>query len=173
MRGLPRRFVPTLLAAALLVAAVPSQLVAQRDVTAEPDHLLGTWQLNLAKSKYSPGPPLRSETRIYTRDAEGVKGRIDRRYADGRHEVIDYRADFGRELPVSGTQAYDAIRLKRIDARTTEGVLSHAGRVFGTSRRTISEDGRTMTISFRREEPGDMINNLAVYDKVMTIAPAR
>jgi len=173
MRGLPRWFVPTLLGAALLVVAVPVQLAAQREVTAESDHLLGTWRLNVAKSKYSPGPPLRSETRIYTRDAEGVKGRIDRHYADGRHEVIDYRADFDRELPVSGTQAYDAIRLKRVDARTTEGVLSHAGRVFGTSRRTISEDGQTMTISFRREEPGDMINNLAVYDKVMTIAPAR
>jgi hypothetical protein len=173
MRGLPRRFVPALLAAALLVAAVPSHLLAQRGGTAEPDPLLGTWQLNLAKSKYSPGPPLRSETRTYVRDEMGVKGRIDRRYADGRHEVIDYRADFDKEVPVSGTQAYDAIVLKRLDARTTEGVLSHAGRVFGTSRRTISEDGKTMTISFRREEPGDMVNNLALYDKVMTIAPAR
>ena len=172
MRGPARRFVSALFGAALLVA-VPSHVAAQRDAAVQSDPLLGTWRLDVSRSKYSPGPPLRSETRMYTRDEAGVKGRIDRHYADGRHEVIDYRADLDRDLPVSGTQAYDAIRFKRVDARTIEGVLSHAGRVFGTSRRTISEDGKTMTISFRREEPGDMINNLAVYDKVMTIAPAR
>jgi hypothetical protein len=66
---------------------------------------------------------------------------------------------------VYGARAFDAIRLTQVDSRTTAGVLSHAGRVFGHSRRTISEDGRTMTITFRREEPGDMVNNLAVYRK--------
>ena len=136
MRGLPRRFVSALFCAALLVGAVSLPLAAQRDATVQSDPLLGTWRLDVAKSKYSPGPPLRSETRAYTRDEAGVKGRIDRHYADGRHEVIDYRADLDRDLPVSGAQAYDAIRFKRVDTRTTEGVLSHAGRVFGTSRRT-------------------------------------
>jgi hypothetical protein len=165
MRFSPRLVVTALLGAIVLLVTPSSDLLAQRGVTGEQDHLLGTWRLDVAKSKYSPGPPLKSETRTYTRDEAGVQGRIDRQYADGRREVIDYRADFDREVPVSGTKAYDAVRLKRIDAYTTEGVLSHAGRVFGVSRRVISTDGQTMTITFRREERGDMVNNFAVYHK--------
>jgi hypothetical protein len=129
------------------------------------DALLGTWRIDLAASRYQPGPAVRNETRTYIRQDDGVLGRIDRVHADGRRELIEYRADLGHQVPVSGTRAYDAIRLKRIDQYTTEGVLSHAGRVFGYSRRTIAPDGRTMTIVFRREEPGDMVDNRVVYRK--------
>ena len=161
MRGLPRLLI--LLGAAILVAPLSSQLLAQQGTNAGQARLLGTWRLDLAKSKYSPGPPLRSETRVYTTDGTGVKGVIDRVYGDGRREVIEYRAEVDIDVPVSGSKAYDAIRFKRIDEFTTEGVLSHAGRVFGASRRVISEDGETMTITFRRQEPGDMVDNFAVY----------
>lgn len=132
---------------------------------AEQDLLIGAWQLDLVKSRYTPGPPPRSETRTYLRDKDGVKGTIRRRLNDGREEVIEYRADFDREYPVMGTAAYDTIRLKRIDAHTAEAVLSHAGRVFGTARRTISDDGRTLTITFRQENQGILESNVAVYRK--------
>jgi hypothetical protein len=164
MRVFPR-FLASALLGFLILAAQP-HLLGQSAAVGGETALIGTWRLDVAKSKYSPGPPLKGETRIYTRDGSGIQGRIDRQYADGRREVIDYRADLDREVPVSGTKAYDAVRLKRIDPHTTEGVLSHAGRTFGFSRRVISADGRTMTIWFRREEPGDMVNNLAVYTKV-------
>jgi hypothetical protein len=162
MRAFRRLLASALLGSTILLAQ--PHLLAQAGAAVD-DPLVGTWRLDVAKSKYSPGPPLKAETRIYTRDGTGIKGRIDRQYADGRREVIDYRADLDREVPVSGTQAYDAVRLKKIDDRTTEGVLSHAGRVFGFSRRVLSADGKTMTITFRREEPGDMVNNFAVYTK--------
>ena len=162
MRGLSRLLL--LLGAAILVAPLSSQLLAQSGGAGQ-ERLLGTWRLDLAKSKYSPGPALRSETRVYTRDGKGVKGVIDRVYGDGRREVIEYRAEVDINVPVSGAKAYDAIRFKVVDELTTEGVLSHAGRVFGSSRRVIAQDGETMTITFRREEPGDMVNNFAVYRK--------
>jgi hypothetical protein len=56
------------------------------------------------------------------------------------------------------------ITLRRIDPRTAEATLSHAGKVFGTARRTISEDGRTPTISFQQNDP--RISYVAVYDRV-------
>jgi hypothetical protein len=167
MRDNARRLVP-ILAGTLFVlglSLVDSGTLAQSSGN-EQDPLFGTWRLDLSKSKYMPGPPPRSETRTYTRDAAGVKGRIDRHYADGRREVIDYRADADHDSPVSGTQSYDAIRFKRVDRYTTEAVLSHAGRVWGTARRVLSEDGGTLTIMFRRFEPGDMVSNVAVYSKV-------
>jgi hypothetical protein len=162
MRVFPRLLALVFFGATILLAQ--PHLLAQAAAAAD-DPLVGTWRLDVAKSKYSPGPPLKGETRIYTRDGAGIRGRIDRQYADGRREVIDYRADLDREVPVSGTKAYDAVRLKKIDDRTTEGVLSHGGRVFGFSRRVLSADGQTMTITFRREEPGDMVNNFAVYTR--------
>lgn len=165
MHAFQRLLAAVLLGSSLFITSAPAELLAQRGTAAADDPLVGTWRLDLARSRYSPGPPVRSETRTYTRDAAGIKGTIDRHYADGRREVIDYRSDLDRDVPVSGTRAYEVIRLKKIDDRTTEGVLSHAGRVFGFSRRVISADGQTMTITFRREEPGDMVNNFAVYTK--------
>jgi hypothetical protein len=135
-------------------------------VDAEQEPLLGVWQLDVAKSRYRPGPPPRNETRTYVRDKDGMKGTIQRRRADGTEEVIEYRADFDHEYPVMGTPAYDTIRLKRIDSHTAEAVLSHAGRVFGTARRVISADGRTLTIMFRQEDRGgNLQNNVAIYRK--------
>lgn len=147
-----------------VLAAVPALDLAAQRPTEQP-HLIGVWRLDLEKSRYSPGPPPLGETRIYARDKEGVTGKIDRRYSDGRHEVIEYRAGYDHDYPVSGTRAYDMARFRRVDDHTTEGVLSHAGKIYGYSRRTISPDGRMMTITFRRTEPGDMVNNVAIYHK--------
>ena len=164
MRG-SRFLVQSVLLAAAASYFGSDDRVGAQAVTAEENLLLGTWQLDLAKSRYTPGPPPRSETRTYVRDKEGMKGTIRRRRDDGREELIEYRADFDHEYPVMGTEAYDTIRLKRIDARTAEAVLSHAGRVFGTARRVLSEDGRTLTITFRQEDRGILESNIAVYRK--------
>ena len=164
MRGSVRSSARALACFAFLIVCISPAAIAQSD-SRTGDHFLGTWRLDLSQSKYSPGPAPKSETRIYARDGTGMTGRIDRHYADGRREVIDYRADANHDSPVSGTQAYDAVRFSQIDARTTEAVLSHAGRVFGTARRSLSENGDTLTITFRRIEPGDMVHNVAVYHK--------
>jgi hypothetical protein len=164
MRSSSRFFVQSLLLAATASFLTPDGRA--QPITAEQELLLGSWRLDLVKSRYTPGLPPRNETRTYVRDQQGMKGTINRRREDGREEVIEYRADFDHEFPVMGTAAYDTIRLKRIDARTAEAVLSHAGRVFGTARRVISEDGRTMTITFRQEDrAGVLENNIAVYRK--------
>jgi hypothetical protein len=128
--------------------------------------LLGTWQLDLTQSRYFPGPPPRAETRTYTADSAGVLGVIKRTHANGRVETIEYRADYDREQAVTGTPAYDAIKLKKIDDFTAESTLSHAGIVFGTARRTISPDGNTLTIAFNRKTADDTVRNVAIYHRV-------
>ena len=138
MRSFPRFLAISLVLGWVVSVAPDPHLLAQTASTAEQDVLLGTWQLDLSKSKYIPGPAPRDETRTYARDNEGVKGTIRRRLANGREEVIEYRADFDHEYPVAGTEAYDTIKLTRIDARTAQAVLSHAGRAFGTARRVVS-----------------------------------
>ena len=156
------------LVAVMVAIASAITLSGQSRPPTEPDVLIGTWQLNLAKSRYTPGPPPKNEVRIYAPAPEGVKGVIERTHANGRVERIEYVANYDRVYPVTGAVEYDAIQLKRVDSHTSESVLSHAGRVFGYARRTISIDGRQMIITFRREsEDGlGLVNYTAVYDKI-------
>ena len=165
MRVSARRVSGRLAAWCAVVLVTVSALYAQKASRYEFDLLIGVWQVDLAKSRYYPGPPPVSETRTFVRDADGVKGTVARRLANGREELIEYRADFDNEYPVSGTEAYDAVRFKRIDSRTAEAVLSHAGRVFGIATRVISNDGQTMTITFRQEDPS-LVRNVVVYRKM-------
>jgi hypothetical protein len=154
-----RLFVPVF----LVLAAILPQPSAQ---TRGEQVLLGAWQLDLTKSTYFPGPAPRSETRSYTADANGVLGVIKRTHANGRVETIEWRADYDREQAVTGTPAYNAIVLKRIDDLTAESTLSHAGIVYGTARRVISADGNTLTITFQRKTADETIRNIAVYHRV-------
>ena len=165
--GLPRLFV-----VALVAVSTVSVLAAQSASSKDPDQLVGAWQLIVAKSRYRPGPAPTSETRTYVRDGENVLGVIQRTFPDGRRERIEYTANYDREYPVTGTEDYDHVVLKRIDRYTSEAVLSHAGRVFGTARRVIAADGKSMTITFRRDsESGVSVLNVAVYERLPDAQP--
>jgi hypothetical protein len=156
-----------LLLVSSFTAGIGPVLTAQSSSAKEPDHLVGVWRLNAAKSRYRPGPAPTSETRTYVRDGENVLGVIQRAFSDGRRERIEYTANYDREYPVTGTEDYDHVVLKRIDRYTSEAVLSHAGRVFGTARRVIASDGQSMTITFRRDsETGVSVLNVAYYDRL-------
>ena len=159
-------------AVALVTLSAQSALTAQSAASKEPDGLLGAWGLNVAKSRYRPGPAPSSETRTYVPQGEDVIGVILRTFPDGRRERIEYTANYDREYPVTGTEDYDHVVLKRLDKFTSEAVLSHAGRVFGTARRVIAADGKSMTITFRRDsESGVSVLNFAYYERLPDTGP--
>ena len=136
------------------------------------DLVIGVWVLDVPRSTFAPGPGPVSETRTYARGPNGVEGAIQRRFQDGRSERIEYTAEYDREYPVTGTEDYDHILLKRLDDYTAEALLSHAGRVYGTARRVVARDGKTMTITFRREAGASRaVSNVARYEKAGTVAP--
>jgi hypothetical protein len=157
-----------LLTGALVVAAVLTVGASRSAQAVKEEPIVGIWQLNVAKSNYFPGPGPISETRTYKRGPNGVEGTIERRFASGRSQRIEYVAEYDREYPVSGTEEYDHILLKRIDERTAQAVLSHAGRVYGVARRVIAPSGSSMTITLNRESStGPSVLNTAVYDRVI------
>jgi hypothetical protein len=166
MRASSRRWLlSTILGTVTVWSIGVTPIVAQSKATAVDASLLGTWTLNLAKSKYSPGPPPRSQQRTYEAHPDGIKVTLNIVDASGRPTTIEYTADYdGVEYAVTGSSDYNRITLRRIDARTADATLSHAGKVFGTARRTVSEDGRTLTISFQQNDP--RTSYVAVYDKV-------
>ncbi len=58
-----------------VAAVVVTVLVAfgSQSVFAQADPFIGTWVLNLAKSKYQPGPAPKTQTSIYEASGQGVK----------------------------------------------------------------------------------------------------
>jgi hypothetical protein len=161
-----RLLLPALLGAAVAVYAT-DRILQGRQASPPDERVFGTWQLNVAKSSFRPGPPYRSQTRTYERHGNGLKSRIKTTYADGHSTDVEYAADYDSvEYPVTGSPDYDSIKLTKVDASTSEAVLGHAGKVFATARRILSDDGTTMTIVYQTSpSAGTQVNNLMVYDK--------
>src|SRR3989442_10991505 len=106
------------------------------------DPRIGTWKLDAAKSKYSPGPAPQSLMVKVEAAGQGEKTTTDFVNTDGTRVTTQYTANFdGKDSPLTGSQfGADMVSLKRIDARTTERTDKkgrqgcsgpHAGRLSG------------------------------------------
>ena len=131
------------------------------------DPVLGTWHLNVAKSRYDPGPPPKSVTRTYQMDKGEMRAIVVTVYKNGNTDTVYYPATYdGKEHPVSGAPDRDGIVMKKINDYTAESLITHAGKTIGTSRRTVSADGQSMTITFKGSAAnGDPVSNTAYYEK--------
>lgn len=146
--------------------AAPAQHASQSKPAAVQDLVLGNWDLNLAKSKFSPGPAPKMQRRTYEAHPIGVKATIRTIYADGHSASVQYTANYDSvEYPVTGSPDSDTITLKKVDEYMAEATLGHAGKVMGTAQRVISKDGKTMTITYKGMSDGRTVNNVAVYAK--------
>ena len=131
------------------------------------DPALGTWKLNVAKSKYSPGPAPKSGNLTFESSGDAVKRTGEQVAADGKKSSLSYTAKMdGKFYPVTGTDLYDEISIKKIDDHNTEASMKRAGKVAVSAKRNISKDGKVMTITITgTNAKGEKINNISVYDK--------
>ena len=161
MRLIDRRVLASFVCLALAPVFFVGSLFAQSDPAA------GTWKLNAAKSRYSPGPAPKSNviTIVTAGDTLKISSRgID---GDGKPTSTNYTATFdGKDNRITGAPAYDTVSHKRIDANTTEQTRKKEGKTVQTATRKISADGKTMTVTSRgKTESGKALNNVAVYEK--------
>ncbi len=159
-----------LLVASVAMAVWASQTTAsavQSSHSTSRDLVLGTWNLVLSQSTYSPGPAPKSQVRIYEEDPNGIRTTIKTTDAQGHAASMTYTAKYdGVDYPITGSPDWDAIALKKISAHVAEAVLAHAGKEFGKARRVISEDQKTMTITFEAQvEGGPKVHNVAVFER--------
>lgn len=131
------------------------------------DPVLGTWELNVAKSKYNPGPAPKSQTRIYEALPGGIKVTIKTVNADGQATVVEHPANYdGKDYPITGSTQADVIALKQIDTYTSEAILKHAGQILATSQRVVSTDGKSMTVTYKGSDSrGRQVDSIAVYER--------
>jgi hypothetical protein len=131
------------------------------------DPRIGTWTLNAAKSKWSPGPPPQSLTVKVEPSGQGEKVTTEAVNADGTRTTVQYTANFdGKDYPLTGSQIADMVSLKRIDARTTERTDKKGGKVAQTITRVVSQDGKTMTATVKgTNAQGQAVNNVVMFEK--------
>jgi hypothetical protein len=154
----------------VFVMVVALAVLASSVLMAQDNPLVGTWKLNIAKSKYSPGPPPQSQTRTVEAQGTGIKVRIEGTAADGSRVAYGYTANFdGKDNPISGIGApngADTVALRRINSTTIEVTNKKAGKVLVTLRVIVSKDGRVTTIAGKGTNGnGQAVNNATVYEK--------
>jgi hypothetical protein len=154
---------PTLVWVLFLVVAVSAiNLSAQAD-----DPLIGTWKLNVEKSKYSPGPPPQSLTVTYAPSGEGIEVTTEGVNAEGAPTSTHYMANLdGKDYPITGSPTADMVSSKRIDRYTTERTEKKDGKTTVTIRRVVSRDGKTLTITSRGTNlQGQAVSTVSVFEK--------
>ena len=166
----------------IILAQFGTRLAAQ-----DADPLIGTWVLNVVKSKFSPGPAPQSESHTYLMEGEQTKMTFKgvgepRTYVTVQHQInaaskgvagdgtpttrewtIVYD---GKDRPMSGDADADMLSLTRIDAFTAAFTQKRAGRVVIIGTRAISRDGRVMTIKTQGfNARGQTVDDVAVFEK--------
>jgi hypothetical protein len=148
--------------------AISFSTLLQAQAPAQADKQLGTWTLNLAKSSYNPGPPPKSETRVYEPfGAKGVTAKFDRVDGEGHKIAIGYSANYdSKDYKYLGSLDADTIVLKRIDPYTVEATLKKNGIVVQTSTAVVSKDGKTRTVTTSgKNGKGELFHNVVVFDR--------
>jgi hypothetical protein len=131
------------------------------------DNSLGTWKLNMEKSKFSPSAPVKSLTATREATDDGVKVTTTGERADGTPINGSYTAKYdGKEYPVTGAP-YDSIAIKQVNENTFTTVQKNSGTKYNTTTRAvISKDGKTIKVTSRgTDADGNPIRYTMVYDK--------
>jgi hypothetical protein len=153
----------------LVVAIALFVVVGYSTLRAETNSLVGTWKLNLEKSKYEPGPAPKSLTRTVEAAGDGVKYTFDGIAADGSAVSYGFSVQFdGKDNPISGSMpaGADTISAKRTDASHYVATLKKAGKVIGTAKVSVSNDGKTTTVDATgTTATGAKSHDVQVYDK--------
>lgn len=129
---------------------------------------VGTWKLNLAKSKYTQGKPPKSTTLKYEAVGAGIKATVDTVSADGA--VIHYEVTTnydGKDNPVIGNSPdRDMTARTRVNATTTTSVNKKGGKIMTNQTFVVSADGKMLTITTTgTDAKGQSVSTVAVYDK--------
>jgi hypothetical protein len=130
---------------------------------------VGTWELNLAKSTFSPGPPPRRQTLTFRAAGSQWTALLQGLDASGNPinpDLNNLAITFdGKDHPTANVD-YDTTAWKRSRGNQYEVIRKRAGKIVLISTNEISNDGKTMTITTKGVNAnGQPVHNVRVYDK--------
>jgi hypothetical protein len=134
----------------------------------QPDPAIGTWVLNLDKSKFHGGAAPKSMTRTYSAGSAGTDMKVTGVAADGSaiSQTVTLTYD-GKDCVIAGTPGlWDTLSLTKVNGSTVKSVLKKDGKTVGHSTRSISGKGKVLTLtSSLKTAKGGTTHDVAVYDK--------
>jgi len=106
----------------------------------------GRWKLNLAKSKFEPGPAPKSLTRTIVAQGDGAKYTFDGVSADGKPISYSFTVKYdGKDYPVTGTgmpAGADSIAIRLVGTNKAEAIQKRSGKEVAKAEAEVSKDGR-------------------------------
>jgi hypothetical protein len=130
-------------------------------------NLAGTWKLDVAKSKYTPGPAPKSQVATLEAVDGGLKVVSDRVEADGKTTHFEWTAKFdGKDYPVKGDPGRDAVSVKKVDDYTLDITNKKGGKVTTTIHAVYTKDGKSRTETVTgTDSQGRKIENVTQWTK--------
>ena len=127
---------------------------------------MGTWKLNEAKSKFSPGAA-KNNTVVYEAAGDSVKVTVDGVDGSGNATHNEWTGKFnGRFYPVTGDATSDMRSYRKVNSRTLALTAKNGGKITLTGRIVVSANGRTRTVTTTgTNSKGKRVTTRAVYDK--------
>ena len=129
---------------ALSLVVLATVLFASPVFAADP--IVGTWKLDVAKSKFVAGRELTAGTRVYT-EANGLYT-LEQKLTGADGKEMSYQVQYrdGKEAKQATAGPTDTTLAKKIDANTWDFDLKKDGKVVGHVHRVVSADGKTLTV---------------------------
>lgn len=130
-------------------------------------NMVGTWKLDVAKSKFSPGPALKDQVATLSAVEGGLKVVADRIEADGKKTHFEWSAKFDeKDYPVSGDAARDTVSVKKLDDYTIDITSKKGGKVTTVIHAVYAKDGKSRTeTTSGTDAQGRKIDNVTQWTK--------
>lgn len=152
--------------------AIVLSVVLLTPLAAQQDPFNGPWTLDVTRSKMQPATASKSEIIHYRVKGDEEDFLSEAVTAEGRAESIKYTAREGKPSPftitVDGkvTNPGAMTTVKKVGARTRERYNIRDGKSVLASRRVVSPDGQTMTITILRIDGGrEIVNEVRVFER--------
>jgi hypothetical protein len=132
------------------------------------DPAYGTWKLNLAKSKFSPGPAPKEATVVIEAAGPGRKVVVTGIAADGTPVSWGYSGNLdSKDIRLTGTNPdADVVAIKRMAPNATRSTYKLAGKRTLVSGVSVSADGKTLTVATTGvNAKGQTVKNTQVFEK--------
>jgi hypothetical protein len=150
--------------AALMLVPV---LACSTQVQQPPDPLVGTWTLNVQRSKFRPGLPPSSMTVTYEQTPQGLHATSVVVLRDGTSSRNEYTAAYdGKDYPITGVAKVDTVSVRQIDTLTSERIDKRGGERVQSYLRQVYADGRTMIVTQKGADAmGSLVDHLMIFEK--------
>jgi hypothetical protein len=129
---------------------------------------VGTWKLNVAKSKTEAWTP-KAQTRVYEDWGGGVLHmRAEGTNAEGNPTMQEFAARFdGKAYPYvfRGAAASSTIALTRVDGRTFTFIVLADGKTSYTGTHAMSADGKSWANTYKTNGKGEPTSAVLIYEK--------